>query len=172
MYKSRREWAARAPLRTGTPPTRQAPETMGRQCGVCRYGDSRLAEDSLCVPSAACVLAFSSTTFRGRDGILAKMETMSADAHVPLAAAHCMVCRRCTWMSSADNDISVDCVDFMRHWSDAQHIQTALPVMQRALKTERGRFKRTKVSTQCSGSQSRESGSTEKTSKRGRCVSE
>lgn len=143
-----------------------------RRCGVCRYGDSRRGDGSLGAPSAACVLVFSRKTFHGRDGILAQMEAMSADAHAPLASAYCMHCRRCTWLSRAESDINPDCVDFMRHWADAQQIRAALPVMQQALRTRRSRSQPAPLSTTRSGSQSREPGSTGKTRKRSRCVSE
>jgi len=170
VHKSGRVRQGRTPLQTSTAPTRQARAMTGRQCGVCRYGDSRLAEGSLGEPSAACVLAFSCKAFHGRDGILARMEAMSVESHVPLASAYCMKCRRSTWLSRAENDIKLDCVDFMRHWSDAQQIKSALPVMQKALKPKYRRSNAGKVSTTRSGSQLPEPGSTAKTSKRSRCV--
>jgi hypothetical protein len=111
----------------------------GRQCGVCRFGDGK--DSDLGAPSAACVLLFSCKEFRGREGVLAKMETMSTDMQMPMASAYCMKCRRCTWLSRPDNDIARDCVDFMRKWREAQKIKDSLPLMKRALKVKRGRFK-------------------------------
>ena len=103
-------WANLSPRANSTRAnsTRATPrlEMGGLQCGVCRFGDSK--DSDFVAPSADCVLLFSCKEFRGRNGVLAKMETMSTDMQMPMASAYCMKCRRCTWLSRPDNDITRD----------------------------------------------------------------
>jgi hypothetical protein len=101
-----------------------------RVCAVCHFG-LQAGGMHVAQPSAALVLAFSSTDVHGKDGILAQIATMSAIKHMPMASAYCNVCRSCTWLCRDDADINEACLEFMHIWRSTEQIRASLAVMHR-----------------------------------------
>ena len=115
-----------------------------RVCGTCHFGSvaeqSRAAQSGAahtsiaqgCAPAAALVLAFSSTQLHGQKGIIAQIESICELKHLPMAAAYCCVCRRCTWLCSAGAEINQACLEFLHISRTTEQMQAGMLIMHRA----------------------------------------
>ena len=125
-----------------------------RVCGTCRFGCFGQSAGSAAhgvgvagaaveqLPFAALVLFFCRTQFDGRQGIIAAIESMCEQKHMPMAAAYCSVCRRCTWLCREDADINVACAEFLHQWRASEQILAGMSLLQ-------GRARSPHVSTSC-----------------------
>lgn len=137
-----------------------------RVCGTCYFGcfaeKRREAPGSAatgtvpegCAPAAALVLAFSTTHLHGQKGIIAQIEGMCEQKHLPMAAAYCCVCRRCTWLCSADAEINEACLEFLHVSLTTEQMLAGMAIMHTARLQH-------PFSTNCSGSAQRAGESTE-----------
>jgi hypothetical protein len=103
-----------------------------RVCGICHFGSHMATEPLLLpAPAAALVLAFSSTQLHGSHGIVRKIENLSEEKPLSMAAAYCCVCRRCTWLCRTDADINEACLEFLHMWRTGEQINASLALMHR-----------------------------------------
>ena len=140
-----------------------------RVCGTCHFGSgaeqSRGAQSGAAAssiaqgyaPASALVLAFSSTQLHGQKGIIAQIENICEQKHLAMAAAYCCVCRRCTWLCSADAEINEACLEFL-------HISRTTEQMQAGMALMHGARSQRNFSTSCSGPAQQAGESTESTS--------
>ena len=95
-----------------------------RVCASCLFSKQEQQQEE--TPAAALVLAFSSSRLRGAGGIVQQIETMSELKHLPMAAAYCTTCRKCTWLCQQNVTLNDACLQFLHAARTSEQIQNAL----------------------------------------------
>ncbi len=95
-----------------------------RVCASCLFSKQEQQQEE--TPAAALVLAFSSSRLRGAGGIVQQIETMSELKHLPMAAAYCTTCRKCTWLCKQNVTLNDACLQFLHAARTSEQIQNAL----------------------------------------------